>query len=150
MFTKKSPWTAYIQESAVDELLSELDSETLSEILRFLSLELDRIVDEQRIYAMKMLVDRIRRTREAEESGNRQKEERRRRTEDELFKQVNNSRSIQGHDIVIQGGRTFLKVGRHASPSPFLPVLPFPSYQIKGIALKSGLGSFSRSCTISY
>jgi len=88
--------------------LSELDSETLSEILRFLSLELDRIVDEQRIYAMKMLVDRIRRTREAEESGNRQKEERRRRTEDELFKQVNNSRSIQGHDIVIQGGRTFL------------------------------------------
>jgi len=57
-------------------------------MLRFLSQELDRIVDEQRLYAMQMLVQRIRRTREAEESGTRQAEERRRRAEDELFRQV--------------------------------------------------------------
>ena len=77
-----------VQESVVDELLSELDSETLSEMLRFLSLELDRISDEQRIQAMKMLVERSRRNREAEESGSRQVEERRRRTADEFFRQV--------------------------------------------------------------
>jgi len=69
-------------------VLSELDSETLSEMLRFLSLELERIIDEQRIHAMKMLVDRVRRTREAEESGSRQAEERRRRAEDDMFRQV--------------------------------------------------------------
>ena len=80
----------YTQENRINELLSELDSETLSEMLRFLSLELDRIVDEQRIQAMKKLVERIRRTREAEEAGSRQVEERRRRAEDELFRQVMN------------------------------------------------------------
>jgi len=53
-----------------------------------LSLELERIIDEQRIQAMKILVERIRRTREAEESGSRQAEERRRRAEDEMFRQV--------------------------------------------------------------
>jgi len=72
----------------VNELLSELDSETLSEMLRFLSLELGRIVDEQQIQAMRMLVERCRRTREAEESGTRQVEERRRRADDEFFRQV--------------------------------------------------------------
>ena len=72
----------------MNELLSQLDSETLSEMLRFLSLELERIIDEQRIQAMKILVERIRRTREAEESGSRQAEERRRRAEDEMFRQV--------------------------------------------------------------
>ena len=35
-----------------------------------------------------MLAERQRRMREAEESGLRQREERRRRTEDEIFKQV--------------------------------------------------------------
>jgi len=77
-----------LQESTIDELLSELDSETLADMLRFLSLELERIVDEQRIQAMKLLVERIRRTREAEESGTRQEEERRRRADDEIFRQV--------------------------------------------------------------
>ena len=57
-------------------------------MLRFLSLELERIVDEQRIQAMKLLVERIRRRREAEESGTRQQEQRRRRADDELFRQV--------------------------------------------------------------
>jgi len=59
-------------------------------MLRFLSLELERIIDEQRIQAMKTLVERIRRTREAEEAGTRQVEERRRRAEDEIFRQVTN------------------------------------------------------------
>ena len=81
------------QESTIDELLLELDPETLGEMLRFLSLDLERIVDEQRIQAMKLLVERMRRTREAEESGTRQAEERRRRTEDEMFRQVSNERT---------------------------------------------------------
>ena len=79
---------AHAQESRIDELLSSLDAETLAEMLRFLSLELERIVDEQRIQAMKLLVERIRRRREAEESGTRQQEQRRRRADDELFRQV--------------------------------------------------------------
>ena len=39
-------------------------------------------------HAFVMLAERQRRMREAEESGLRQREERRRRTEDEIFKQV--------------------------------------------------------------
>ena len=83
----------------IDELLSELDSETLGEMLRFLSLELERVVDEQRIQAMKMLVERSRRTREAEESGARQAEERRRRADDEMFRQVRQVHIISSHLI---------------------------------------------------
>ena len=81
-------YTWWLQESTIDEMLSELDSETLGEMLRFLSLEHERLVDEQRLEAMKMLVERTRRAREAEESGSRQTDERRRRTDDEMFRQV--------------------------------------------------------------
>lgn len=44
--------------------------------------------EERRIHAFVMLAERQRRMREAEESGQRQREERVRRTEDEIFKQV--------------------------------------------------------------
>ena len=46
------------------------------------------IQEERRIHAYAMLAERQRRLREAEESGKRQLEERRRREEDEIFKQV--------------------------------------------------------------
>ena len=47
-----------------------------------------------------LLAERERRMREAEESGLRQVEERIRRTEDELFKQVN-TLTMKGRDNVI-------------------------------------------------
>ena len=56
--------------------------------LDLLSKELVRLQEERRVHAFAMLAERQRRMREAEESGQRQREERLRRTEDEMFKQV--------------------------------------------------------------
>ena len=53
-----------------------------------LTKELKRLQCERRVHAMVMLAEHQRRQREAEESGRRQREERLRRTEDEIFKQV--------------------------------------------------------------
>lgn len=72
----------------VDEVLQSLEGEACSDMLDFLSKELIRLQEERRIHAFAMLAERQRRMREAEESGLRQVEERRRREEDEIFKQV--------------------------------------------------------------
>jgi hypothetical protein len=72
----------------VDELLQSAEGETVCDMFDFLSKELIRLQEERRIHAFAMLADRQRRMREAEESGLRQLEERRRRQEDEIFKQV--------------------------------------------------------------
>jgi len=77
-----------LQESAVNEVLSSLEGESLGDMLDFLSKELVRLEEERRIQAMEMLAERQRRVREAEEAGHRQEEERRRREHDEIFKQV--------------------------------------------------------------
>ncbi|PVD27057.1 hypothetical protein C0Q70_12207 [Pomacea canaliculata] len=76
------------KESLVDEGLSNMEGESLGNMLDFLSKELIRLQEERRIHAFSMLAERQRRRREAEESGRRQVEERRRREEDEIFKQV--------------------------------------------------------------
>ncbi|CAG5116047.1 unnamed protein product [Candidula unifasciata] len=76
------------KESLVDESLAELESKSLGEMFDFLSKELIRLQEERRIHAFTMLAERHRRIREAEESGRRQWEIRRRREEDEIFKQV--------------------------------------------------------------
>eukprot|EP00731_Ephydatia_muelleri_P012277 Em0006g1171a len=60
----------------------------VGEQLDFLSKELQRLHEERRIHAFVMLAERQRRMREAEESGQRQREERVRRIEDEVFKQM--------------------------------------------------------------
>lgn len=73
----------------VDEVLKSLEGEAVSDMLDFLSKELIRLQEERRIHAFAMLAERQRRMREAEESGLRQVEERRRREDDEIFKQVN-------------------------------------------------------------
>ena len=78
----------FSQESIIDKVMSELEGESLGDMLDFLSKELIRLQEERRIHAFAMLAERQRRIREAEESGWRQMEERRRREEDELFKQV--------------------------------------------------------------
>lgn len=76
------------KESTVDEALSAVEGESLGDALDFLNKELIRLQEERRIHAFSMLAERQRRIREAEESGLRQVEERRRREEDEIFKQV--------------------------------------------------------------
>uniref|UniRef100_A0A8C4RW26 Cilia- and flagella-associated protein 91 n=1 Tax=Erpetoichthys calabaricus TaxID=27687 RepID=A0A8C4RW26_ERPCA len=60
----------------------------LADLFDYLSKELIRLQEERRIHALAVLAERDRRLREAEESGLRQLEERRRREEDEIFKQV--------------------------------------------------------------
>lgn len=60
----------------------------LGERLDYLTKELIRLQEERRIAAYVMLAERDRRMREAEEAGHRQREERIRRTEDEMFKQM--------------------------------------------------------------
>jgi hypothetical protein len=75
----------------VDEVLQSLEGEAVSDMLDFLGKELIRLQEERRIHAFAMLAERQRRMREAEESGWRQVEERRRREEDEIFKQLLNT-----------------------------------------------------------
>jgi hypothetical protein len=76
------------KESNVDEMMSALEGETLGDTLDFLNKELIRLQEERRVHAFSLLAERKRRIREAEESGQRQVEERRRREHDEMFKQV--------------------------------------------------------------
>ncbi|ESO99083.1 hypothetical protein LOTGIDRAFT_142246, partial [Lottia gigantea] len=74
--------------SLVDESLGNMEGSSVGHMLDFLSKELIRLQEERRIHAFSMLAERQRRIREAEESGRRQVEERRRREQDEIFKQV--------------------------------------------------------------
>ena len=56
--------------------------------------------EERRVHAFLLLAERQRRMREAEESGQRQREERMRRIHDELFKQVYYN-SIYAHGVIL-------------------------------------------------
>lgn len=76
------------KEAFIDEVLQGLEGEAVADMFDFLSKELIRLQEERRIHAFAMLAERQRRMREAEESGLRQVEERRRREEDEIFKQI--------------------------------------------------------------
>lgn len=64
--------------------------------LDMLNKELRRLQEERRIHAMVMLAERDQRQREAEESGMRQREERSRRIQDEMFKQVCQDLGLEG------------------------------------------------------
>ncbi|KAJ3279411.1 Cilia- and flagella-associated protein 91, partial [Borealophlyctis nickersoniae] len=72
------------------EMLVEgtLQAEYVGRTLDFLTKELVRLREERRIAAMVKLAERTRRMREAEESGRRQAEIKRRREEDEIFRQI--------------------------------------------------------------
>ena len=59
------------------------------------------IQEERRVHAFLLLAERQRRTREAEESGQRQREERLRRIHDELFKQVTSQPSTTQYPSAI-------------------------------------------------
>lgn len=81
--------------------MNALEGESLGDALDFLNKELIRLQEERRIHAFSMLAERQRRIREAEESGLRQVEERRRREEDEIFKQVQRIMLYDGHLLFI-------------------------------------------------
>eukprot|EP00040_Diaphanoeca_grandis_P016633 m.86132 g.86132 ORF g.86132 m.86132 type:complete len:767 (+) comp25930_c0_seq2:221-2521(+) len=72
------------RESAVHEVAATHAGQTLD----FLSKELIRLQEERRIHAFSMLAERQRRIREAEETGRREREERRRSQTDEIFRQI--------------------------------------------------------------
>ncbi|XP_074449887.1 cilia- and flagella-associated protein 91 isoform X1 [Larus michahellis] len=74
--------------SSVENHLAKEEGRVLANMLDFLSKELVRLQEERKIHAFVMLAERQRRMREAEESGQRQVEERWRQEEDEIFKQV--------------------------------------------------------------
>ncbi|XP_066033461.1 cilia- and flagella-associated protein 91 [Chamaea fasciata] len=78
------------QMSALERDLATVEGRTLGNMLDFLSKELVRLQEEQKIHALIMLAERRRRMREAEEAGRRQLEEDQREEEDELFRQVVN------------------------------------------------------------
>jgi hypothetical protein len=63
-------------------------AQLIGQQLDFLNKELIRLQEERRIHAFVMLAERHRRMREADESGLRQREDRLRRTQDEVFKQI--------------------------------------------------------------
>lgn len=79
---------SFSQESQIESCIAGLSGGVIVDMLDFLSKELVRLQEERRIHAFTLLAERDRRIREAEESGRRQIEERRRREEDEIFKQV--------------------------------------------------------------
>lgn len=69
-------------------MLKYLEGGTLSTMLDYLNKELLRLQDERRAHAIALVALRERWKREAAENGRRQKEERRRKEHDEMFKQV--------------------------------------------------------------
>jgi len=74
-----------MKERAVE---ANIQAEAVGQQLDFYTKQLKRLREERRISAMVMLAERTRRMREAEESGQRQKEILRRKEDDEVFRQV--------------------------------------------------------------
>ncbi|KAL1461246.1 hypothetical protein WDU94_013163 [Cyamophila willieti] len=72
----------------LDSVQGQLQGETISAVLDFLSKELIRLQDERNAHAYSLLAERQRELREAIESGKRQKEIERRKEFDEMFKQM--------------------------------------------------------------
>ena len=76
------------KEDLANEILEGMGGRNIGQMADFLSKELVRLQEEQRIHAFALLAERKRRMREAEESGKRQVEERRRTEEDEIWRQM--------------------------------------------------------------
>lgn len=79
-------YVAEQQDRVVDEALGRIESAAIARLLALLSNELLRLQEERKIQAFCMLAEREREMREAAEAGLRQKELRRRREIDEIFK----------------------------------------------------------------
>lgn len=69
-------------------IVGEIAGETVGHTLDYLSKELTRLQEERRVHAFVMLAEKQRRVREAEETGQRQKDELLRRKQEEVFREV--------------------------------------------------------------
>ncbi|XP_037087344.1 cilia- and flagella-associated protein 91-like [Pollicipes pollicipes] len=76
------------QDEYVEEALSRIEGAAVARLLDQLSNELIRLQEERRIHAFVMMAERERQRREAAEAGLRQRELRRRREMDEIFKRT--------------------------------------------------------------
>nr|XP_023022297.1 cilia- and flagella-associated protein 91-like [Leptinotarsa decemlineata] len=87
--------------------LGKLQGAVVGTLLDFLNKELRRLLEERKAHAMCLLNERERYIREAAEGGRRQKELRRRREHDEMFKQIvkvtQESVDVYLQDIITEG-----------------------------------------------
>ncbi|KAG5880181.1 hypothetical protein JTB14_001671 [Gonioctena quinquepunctata] len=87
--------------------LGKLQGAVVGSLLDFLNKELRRLLEERKAHAMCILNERERYVREAAEAGRRQKELRRRKEHDEMFKQIvkvtQESVDVYLQDIIIEG-----------------------------------------------
>lgn len=87
--------------------LSKLQGSVVGTLLDFLNKELRRLLEERKVHAMCLLNERERFMREAAEAGRRQKELRRRREHDEMFKQIvkitQESVDVYLQDVITEG-----------------------------------------------
>ena len=84
------------------EILEGMAGRSVGQMADVLSKELVRLQEEQRIHAFALLAERKRRMREAEESGKRQVEERRRMEEDEIWRQMVNCHQVSTPPPLVQ------------------------------------------------
>ncbi|KAJ8919870.1 hypothetical protein NQ315_006399 [Exocentrus adspersus] len=91
----------------LESTLGSLQGSIVGTLLDFLNKELRRLLEERKAHAMCLINERERYVREAAEAGRRQKELRRRREHDEMFKQVvkvtQDSVDMYLQDIVSEG-----------------------------------------------
>lgn len=87
--------------------LGKLQGIVVGSLLDFLNKELRRLLEERKAHAMCLINERERYKREAVEAGRRQKELRRRREHDEMFKQIvkitQESVDVYLKDIITEG-----------------------------------------------
>ncbi|CAG9772368.1 unnamed protein product [Ceutorhynchus assimilis] len=87
--------------------LGKLQGQVVGSLLDFLNKELRRLLEERKAHAMCWVNERERNIREAAEAGRRQKEIRRRREHDEIFKQIvkitQESVEVYLNDIITEG-----------------------------------------------
>lgn len=87
--------------------LGKLQGSVVGTLLDFLNKELRRLFEERKVHAMCLINERERYIREAAEAGRRQKELRRRREHDEMFKQIvkvtQESVDVYLQDVITEG-----------------------------------------------
>ncbi|KAH1010791.1 hypothetical protein HUJ05_005034 [Dendroctonus ponderosae] len=93
--------------SRLQGTLGKLQGQVVGSILDFLNKELRRLLEERKAHAMCWVNERERNIREAAEAGRRQKEIRRRKEHDEIFKQIvkvtQESVDVYLQDIITEG-----------------------------------------------
>ncbi|KAH1004238.1 hypothetical protein HUJ04_004022 [Dendroctonus ponderosae] len=99
--------TIGISVSRLQGTLGKLQGQVVGSILDFLNKELRRLLEERKAHAMCWVNERERNIREAAEAGRRQKEIRRRKEHDEIFKQIvkvtQESVDVYLQDIITEG-----------------------------------------------